>query len=317
MTLKTLWQAWRKFWFEPQSITPLALYRILLNMLILQSLLVHIGTDFLTWYGPRAISPLEAIQQYFWVGEPRFDVMLSLPQEDGWYVGYYISLVIATICGVLGLFTRYSTLYVCLGLISFHHHMPFNINGGDTFLRLTSIFLAASPCGEAWSLDNVIKRRRGIPITKLHNPWALRMIQLQLAIAYCDTFWCKIIGVQWLDGTAVYFATRLDDLLKVDIPFLFDNLFYCKLLSWGTLIIEFAMWTFVWFKDLRYYVLLSALCLHLGIDLTINLPVFEWAFIFCLVTFIEPQDLEWFADLVKSEVIRLLSRFKTAPKTLS
>jgi hypothetical protein len=308
MTLKAAWEAWRKFWFEPQSVLPLAFYRILLGLLILQSLVIHVGTDFLTWYGPNAIVPIEAVKQYFWNGEPRFDVLLIFPQEDGWYVGYYISLVIATIFSTIGLCTRYSAFYVCLGLISLHHHDPYNINGGDTFIRLTSIFLAMSPCGEAWSVDNWIKTRRGIAIDRIHSPWALRMIQVQLALAYCDTFWCKVVGAQWLDGTAVYYATRLDDMLKFNIPFLFDNLFFCKLLSWGTIVIEFSMWTLVWFKEIRYFVLFSALCLHLGIDMTINLPVFEWAFIFCLVTFIEPKDLEWLEARIKSELEQFRNR---------
>lgn len=316
MTLKALWQGWRKFWFEPQSVLPLALYRILLNLLVLQMLLIHVGNDFLTWYGPNAIVPLEAVKQHFWNNEPRFDVLLIFPQQDSWYVGYYISLVIAAVFSAIGFCTRYSVLYVCLGLISLHHHDPYNINGGDSFLRLTSIWLAMSPCGEALSVDNLIKRRRGVPTSRIHCPWAMRMIQVQLAIAYCDTFWCKVVGSQWLDGTAVYYATRLDDMLKVDIPFLFDNLFFCQLLSWGTLVIEGAMWTLVWFKETRYICLVGALCLHLGIDLSINLPVFEWAFIFCLVTFIEPVDLEWFESRVKLELEQFRNK-RLAKKTES
>ncbi len=298
MTLGKLWQLWYQFWFQPKPVQPLALYRIFFGLLILQSLVIHLGSDFLTWYGPNSIIPFEAVKRYFWWNEPRFDIMLMLPNEEGWYLTFFVSMIIAALFTSLGLFTRYSAVYLCLGLISMHHHDPYNINGGDTFLRLTSMFLAVSPCGAAWSLDSVIRRLRGLPIETVHSPWAQRMIQVQLAIAYCDTFWCKIIGPQWLDGTAVYYATRLDDLVRFNLPILFDNLLFCKLLSWGTLVIEFAMWTLVWFKDVRYYVLLSALCLHFGIDVAINLPVFEWAFIACLVTFIEPEDLEKVKNMI-------------------
>jgi hypothetical protein len=296
VTLKDIWQLWRGFWFEPKPATSLALYRILFGILVLQTFTIHIGFEFLNWYGPKAILPIEAVKQFFWWNEPRFDVLLLLPNNDNWYIAYFISLVVATICTTIGFGTRLATAYVALSIISLHHHDPFNINGGDTFLRLTSIFLALSPCGEAWSVDNLIKRKRGIPVQKLHNPWAWRMIQVQLAIAYCDTFWCKAVGQQWMDGTAVYYATRLDDMFRFEVPFLFDNLLFCQLLSWGTLIIEFAMWTFVWFREVRYYVLIGALCLHLGIDFAINLPVFEWAFIACLGAFIYPEDLERWKD---------------------
>lgn len=306
--MNNIWQLWRKFWFEPQSMTTLALYRILFGLLVLQSLVVHLGIDFLNWYGPNAVIPIEAIKQYFWWNEPRFDMLLLLPKDNAWFVTYYILLVIATICATIGLGTRFTVPFVSLSLISLHHHNPFNINGGDTFLRLTSIFLALSPCGQAWSLDNIIKRKRGIAIEKLHSPWAWRMIQVQLAIAYCDTFFCKVAGQQWLDGTAVYYATRLEDLFRFDVSFLFDNIWFCKILTWYTLIIEFAMWTLVWFRPFRYFILAGALLLHLGIDVAINLPVFEWAFIACLCAFIYPDDLEQIKDRLSLELKNLKTR---------
>lgn len=303
---KSIWDLWRGFWFEPQSMTTLALYRICFGILILQTYVIHIGFEFLNWYGPNAVIPIESVRRFFWWNEPRFDLLLLLPQTDAWYVAFYVSFVIAITCATLGLCTRVSMAYVCMSLVSLHHHDPFNINGGDTFLRLTSIFLAFSHCGEAWSLDNLIKRKRGIAIQKLHNPWAWRMIQVQLAIAYCDTFWCKIVGQQWLDGTAVYYATRLEDMYRFELPFLFDNLWFCKLLSWYTLVIEFAMWTFVWFRETRYYILIGTLFLHLGIDVAINLPVFEWAFIAGLAAFIYPDDLDriktWLITTVRSRI---------------
>jgi hypothetical protein len=102
---------------------------------------------------------------------------------------------------------------------------------------------------------------------------------------------CKIAGSQWLDGSAVYYATRLDDMFRFPAPLIANNMFLLKTLTWFTLIIELAGWTLIWFKDTRYWVLLGLLGLHLGIDYMINLPVFEWAFIRTLITFVPSQDL--------------------------
>ncbi|MBX9722200.1 MAG: hypothetical protein K2X81_12445, partial [Candidatus Obscuribacterales bacterium] len=75
---------------------------------------------------------------------------------------------------------------------------------------------------------------------------------------------------------------------------------------WYTLVIEFAMWTFVWFRETRYYILIGTLFLHLGIDVAINLPVFEWAFIAGLAAFIYPDDLDqiktWLITTVRSRI---------------
>jgi hypothetical protein len=128
------------------------------------------------------------------------------------------------------------------------------------------------------------------------------MIQVQLALVYWQTFCCKMAGAQWLDGTAVYYATRLDDMIRFPAPFISDNMFVLKTLDYFTLVIEFAAWTAIWVKEIRYYVLVGLLCLHLGIDYLINLPVFEWAFIVTLVTFIEPTDLEYVFQWLRAKI---------------
>lgn len=287
-----IWQHWRNFFFEPQSVLPLAVYRILFGILVLQTALVHIGSSYADWYGTHNVISIETIAKYFWHGNPRFDLLLLLPKDDVWINAYFISYIVAAFFLTIGFATRFSAIWVCLGFISLHNHMPFNINGGDAFLRLESIFLAFSPCGYALSIDNVIRRRRGIAIEKLHSPWAQRMIQLQLALAYGTTAYWKFTGWQWQDGTAVYYATRLDDMIKMQIPFLLDNLAVIKLLTWYTLFIEAAGCLLIWFRCVRYYVIAGILLLHLGIDMFINLPIFEWAFMATLVTFIYPEDLE-------------------------
>ena len=304
MTIEQLVSAWRRFFFQPSPVLSIAIFRILFGLLVLESAVIHVGDNFLDWYGPNAVIPIESVKAYFWHNQPRLDILLLFPNESGWLLGYFASFVVAAVCLTLGLGTRFCALWVSLGLISLHHHDPFNINGGDAFLRLVSIFLVFSPCGYALSLDNVIRRKLGKPIPELHMPWAQRMIQLQLAIAYCATFWAKFSGEQWLDGTAVYYATRLEDLIRFDLSFLFDNLWFCKALSWYTLAVEFAMWTLVWVKELRYYVLAATLFLHIGIDAAINLPVFEWAFIATLVTFIDSEDIARAYSWLKRSLLR-------------
>jgi hypothetical protein len=290
--LSKAWNSWRVFWFEPQPVEPLALYRILFGLLVLQMAVLHVGADFLTWYGSHAVISTEAIAHSFWQGQPRFDILLLFSGNDLYLTIYFLTFILAAAFLTVGFATRYSAIWVCLGLISLHHHMPYNINGGDAFMRLASMFLAASPCGEALSIDNYLRRKRGITVTRMHSPWCQRMIQVQLALAYCTTFLWKASGQQWQDGTAVYYATRLDDMIRLQIPWLLDNLVILKGLTWYTLFIECASWTLIWFRPLRYYVLAGVFLLHFGIDLFISLPVFQWVFIATLVTFIYPEDLD-------------------------
>jgi len=302
VSLKAIWNAWRSFWFHPVTPESVSLFRILFGLLILQILVISIGSEFLNWYGPNAVVRNETVQRFFWQSQPRFDLLLAFSSDRDLQL-YFYSVVFAAVCMTLGFCTRLSCIYVFLAILSMHHHNPFNNNGGDAFVRLMLMYLCFSNCGDCYSIDRwIAKKRNGGSLPLEAKPgWALRMIQIQLAIVYFHTFLCKVNGQQWWDGTAVYFATRLEDLMRLQMP-LFDQLWFCKLLSWFTLVVEFAMFTLVWIKELRYFVLASALILHLGIDMAINLPVFEWAFIFALVSFIDPADLRKTVDLVQEKL---------------
>jgi hypothetical protein len=302
MTISALIKYWRQFWFTPEDSSAISLYRICYGLLVLQIAVIHLGSNFLDWYGPKAIVTLPTVIKYFWHNEPRFDWLLLLPQTDSAISGFHIAFIAAAVFMTIGFGTRYSTLFVWLSLVSLHHQDPFNINGGDGFLRAVGPWLAFSNCGDKYSVDawltNCINRKRGgIDLLKSPTakaPWAQRMIQIQLALVYWQTFGCKIAGSQWLDGSAVYYATRLDDMFRFPAPLIANNIVLLKLLNWFTLIIEFAGWTLIWFKDSRYWVLVGLLGLHLGIDYMINLPVFEWAFICTLITFVPSQDIHSF-----------------------
>lgn len=295
MTIKRLFEAWLSFLFTPESPIGIALFRIFLGILLLQSALIHVGADFLTWYGPRGVISFESIKTYWWLNQPHFDLLLLFPPTETGALTFWTLYIIALIMLTIGLWSRVASVVVLLCIISLHTHQPFNLNGGDAMLRLYCGYLIFSDSGAALSFDRLIQRYRQptfgeASLPKLIAPWGQRMIQIQLAIAYWSTFGHKIAGSQWLDGTAVYFATRLEDMQRSPNPILYDNLFMCKLLTWFTLIVEGAMFSLVWLRDLRYPILLGAVALHLGIDSAINLPVFEWTFIAGLVTFVFPED---------------------------
>jgi hypothetical protein len=304
MTLSFIWQQWRKFWFEPSGTSSICVFRILYGVLVLQVAVVHLGGHFEEWYGSHSMVTLPTVINHFWYNNPHFDLFLLLPQTDSTFGLVYIAFVVAAAFLCLGLFSNYSALVVWLILLSMHHHNPYNINGGDAFLRAVAPFLLFSYCGDRFSLDAYIAKKCGRTVPALRCPWAQRMIQVQLALVYWQTFCCKMAGAQWLDGTAIYYATRLDDMMRFPAPFISDNMFILKALDYFTLVVEFLAWTAIFVKELRYYVLFGLLFLHLGIDYLINLPVFEWAFIFTLVTFVEPADMDACFLWLRSKCLR-------------
>ncbi len=287
---------WQSFWFAPVSPTPIAIFRILVGIIALQCLLVHLLADWHLYFGDKALISIESMIGKYWRQDPYFDLMLLLPPGEIWRWYFFWFSVVVTAMMTVGLFTRFSSIAAVLCMISLQSHFLINQNSGDNYLRMAMIFVALSNAGDAFSLDNLIKstrqgwRKVGFR-PSLSAPWAQRMLQLQLCIAYFHTRWCKVEGSEWNDGTAVYYASRYDDIMRFPLPFLLDDLYMIKILTWGTLLVELALCTLIWWRVTRYYVLLLGLSLHLGIEYTMNLPMFEWLFIISFVLFIYPEDL--------------------------
>lgn len=311
MRISQLLTWWDEFFFKPQSPLPMAVFRILYGTLLLTVLLIQFGPDLDFWYGPNGIMPGDAARLFF-QRQPTFNMFAVFGHDANLMHIYFGSLIVAALFLTLGLATRYSALYCFFALISLHNQNPFNINGGDNFLRIVPLYLSMSQCGEMLSLDAIIKRRWfPTEIKQVYWPWAQRLLQIQIAIVYWQTSVAKLSGAQWIDGTAVYYAARLQDMSGYPIPFIFDNQITVALLTWSALVIELSMWTLIWIKECRYWVLLAAFMLHFGIDISINLPVFEWLFICSYVCFIEPSDLQRVLDFV---VLRVKTLFcKKAP----
>jgi len=306
MSLRGLLDAWLKFWFAPKSPIPVALFRIVFGLLMLDQAIFHIGPDVLDWLGPHAITSADAVHQYWWNNEPRFDVFMIVPNTDNGTYFVWGIFIAAAFLVTIGFKTRAASIVCALILISVNNRQPFALNGGDAMMRTLCGYLCFTEAGAAFSVDRLIQRwknpvfgEEGRP--RLCAPWGQRMIQVQLSITYWSTFCAKISGAQWLDGTAVYYATHLDDMIMNPMP-LYDNLVFCKFLTWYTLFFEGAMWSLVWIRELRYFILAGTLVMHIGIDHSINLPIFEWVFMTAFLTFIYPEDLTKLMELIKTQI---------------
>jgi len=291
MTVRRLVRYWNRFFFAPCPPTAIALYRILFGILVLADIAL-LWPDLMVWYGEKGAVTLETALRT--AQGTRLNLFPLLPPGDLWVQLFFAVVVLFAFFLTIGLFTRVSSVIVFVGLISIHHRNLFIINSGDGLLRITGFLLMFAPCGAAISVDRMRRIRKGIqsPEPTLHSPWAQRLIQIQLAIAYFSTFYWKTQGSMWIDGTALYYVSRLSEFQRFPVPFLFENLWLIKLATWFTLLAEFALGVLVWIKEFRYYVLAAGVLLHLGIEWSMNIPLFEWIFIAAYITFIEPAHLD-------------------------
>ena len=296
MTLKQISNAWNRFFFEPQSPLPVCVFRIAFGLVVLIDALL-LRPEWLTWFGPRGLVTL-ATQQKIETGT-RINLFAFFPQTDFWTNALFWALLISALCLAVGLFTRASSIAVFVLVASVQERNLFITNGGDTLLRCCAFFLMFAPAGAMLSVDRwrALRSGREIGEAKPRAPWAQRMIQIQLCVMYFMTFWNKSLGPAWVDGTALYYVYHLDQFRRFPMPAMFQDMNMVRLESWLTLAIEFSLGVLIWIKELRYPLLIIGALLHLSLEYSMNVPMFQWTALAVYVTFIDAADLmkawEW------------------------
>lgn len=284
----------------PVSPYPLALFRILFGLCVSGTLLLLHG-DWLVWFGRHGWITMETIEKA--ESGFRLNLFALLPQSDSWLTALYWIFLSASVMLTLGLATRLSSLTVFLALNSINQRMPLILHGGDAFLRDASFFLCFGSSGAVLSLDAFICKRRnhtGRSFVPSIAAWPQRLIQYQLAIVYLASFWWKIQGPGWRDGTALYYVVNLREIRQFPLPIVCHEAWLLHLGTWIALLFEIAFPILVWFTAVRKWILLVGLAFHLSLEYALNIPMFQWDMLSAYVLFIDPVQLELFsAKLVR------------------
>jgi hypothetical protein len=282
--------AWNEFFFEEGPTEGLALFRIVWMGLIFLYFLLDLP-NLSRFYGPEAIVSLSTARAQL----PFLHANLFNLFSPGYEATYAILAVygISLVASIFGLFTRTSLVLALMCMTSLHQRNIWLLSSSEMLMRLITLYLIFSPCGHTLSIDSLLskyfpqfKKKRTWPL------WSMRLIQIQISVVYLWTFWHKTKGNTWIDGSAVYYATRLEFMKNFSIPLLLDSYFVLKLLTWSTLAIEFALGFFIWFKDYRKYVIFLGIMFHLGIEFIMTIPFFELYMIALFINFIPPQNIK-------------------------
>jgi hypothetical protein len=290
MSLRSIVRAWNDFFFTPQSPVPVALFRIVYGLLVSANLIL-MRPDWLAWFGPRGWVSMETMHRT----EPgtRINIFSLIPADDSWVHAVFWLGLAAAILLTVGWLTRASSVALFIILTSLDQRNLYILHSGDTLLRVLGFFLMFAPAGAALSVDRLVRIWRGKETAAIEPraPWAQRMIQIQTALTYFTTAYWKTLGSDWIDGTALHYVFRLEDFRRFPLPSWVRTLAFEKLATWGTLAVEFALGTLVWIRELRYPILLTGLVLHLSLEYSMNVPLFQWVILSTYVTFVYPEDL--------------------------
>jgi hypothetical protein len=236
--------------------------------------------------------------------------------NDPWVVKLCLALCLGqTLLLGLGVWSRFQAACIFVWLLSFQHRNLLICDGQDVLLRLLVFYLIFMPTDYAWSLGTWWRSRSdkarsdqvlSAVASRCAKPsaWGLRLVQLQITAIYFSTAWEKFQGVTWRDGTALFYVARMDDLYgRFPLPdYLFETPWILAAMTWGVLLLEAVLPLLLWIKATRPWGLLAAAGLHLSIEATMHIYLFEWLMLICLLSFVDPK---WFVKAPSSRITKL------------
>jgi hypothetical protein len=294
--LSTGWETWRAFWFQPQQMYALGAVRIAFSALVIVWTLWLLPVR-KALLGPHGISTAQPSIPHTW---GLFAVWNS---DEAILIGIVV-LLVAAIAMLVGWHSRIAAVIVFVLVLSVERRSPWVFNSGDALVRIEAFLLAISPCGAALSLDE--RRRSGSFWSAQTRPnWPIRLLQIQLSIVYLAAVQTKLAGQPWLDGTAVSYVLRIEDMKRIPVPqWLAMNAPVMNAVTWGVLAIELALGILVWFRRFRPWVLTAGVLMHVTIDLTVQIGIFSYAVLVLYLAWASPETLKGLPDRLRQLPMR-------------
>ncbi len=276
--------AWERFWFAPTPTSTLAVVRIAYATV----LLVWCGLisfDLLAFFSSSGLLEKRVAQPFTWS-------LLDVFPSDAAVVGFFVALVLAAACLLVGWHTRVAAIVAVVLLMSFERRNLVLLNSADTLLRLFGLYLAFAPSGAALSVDRWRLARDRFWEFPERAPWALRLMQIQVSVLYLFTVWLKVQGNTWNEGTAVSYSLRITEVARFEVPaWITQSAIVSNLLTYGTLAVELALALLIWNRRARPWVIAAGVALHLSIQATIMVGLFSVTVFVGYLAFTPPETM--------------------------
>ncbi|GGG31619.1 HTTM domain-containing protein [Pontibacter amylolyticus] len=271
----------------------LAIMRIWVAGIILTDLAIR-ATDLEAHYSNMGVLPLHVLHQFGW--NPyhfSFHTLSGL-----WQVQALLFLVAAVfaVCLLLGYKTRTATIVSWVLLVSLQNRNTFIAQGGDDLLRMLLFWGMFLPWGKFYSYDAVKSEAPPLQQTTYFSAATVAYI-MQIFLVYFCTALLKSSPEWHTDGTALYYALSLDQILmpvgKLIYPypellkFLTLSAWYTELLLPFLLLIPF--YNHVW----RLVVIGVLFVFHISISLTLFVGLFYLINIASISGLLPPQAMNW------------------------
>ena len=253
------------------------------------------STDLEAHYANMGVLPMNALLEHAWT-----PYQFSLHAASGmWQVQAVLFALAAALAIALGIgyHPRLATLGSWLMLVSVQNRNPLVGQGGDDLLRMLLFWGLFLPWGRVWSWQ---ARKRAAPLRYDYFSAATVAYVVQLALLY----WCTALlktGPEWTtEGTALYYAFSLDQVLLPGGRLLYHHPDLLRWLTFGTLYTElllpFLLFLPVGVAGWRLLFIGVLMGFHLGISVTLFVGLFFLVNMASLLGLLPPVALDWLSS---------------------
>ena len=271
---------WNRFFFSDVDCRVYGFLRICLGTILLIYACI-LGPDWLRWFADDGVMSKAAARAS--IDSDAWTVLQWLPATHGVLWAVFAIICIQIVLFLAGIFTRFQTVCLFIWVTSLQHRNDLIWEGEDILLRVALFLAIFMPLGAIWSVDSLRKSKVRKSYAQI---WPLRLLQLQQAVLYFSSVGQKLYGNDWWSGYALYYASRLDDFSgrMLTLRLSADYLWLYQTLTWLTLAIEILLVWAIWMPSLRKQTVMVGVLFHLGLELSMNLFMFQWLMIFILIT---------------------------------
>lgn len=288
----------------------LSAFRILISLLIIKNLINYLPYSE-EFFGPFALSPYsEYTQSLLRYGISFLKYPFNIPFFSRLYIWLGIILCLLT---MFGIFRFISVLSLFLYLVNLQLRNQFIGDGSDNVMLVTLPFLAFSDAYNFFSfrvLKIKLKLHETINyvITQIREV-ALFGFMIQICFIYFFTAIYKLNSDLWFNGTATYYALRIERYMMLNLNYdITENIYFVTISTYSILLFELLFSFLIWFKETKFYIILLGVIFHVGIWVFMRIEVFPWIMIGTYLVFITDDEYRVTWNKINSLVRQKLSK---------
>ncbi len=280
-----------RFFAAPSDGTAAALFRFLFGGLALsQSLAIWLNLH--RFWGHDGMIPFEVVARdkylflspFFWA--PKSELVL---------VGHAVLFTAAAAAIFLGLRARIAAVVLAYVHMSLQYRNPFILISGDRLFMIIAFLAAFMPLAQRFSVDSWLRTKKGIAPPAI-NMWGQRLVAIQIAYVYLNSFTAKVGNAVWYKGVAL--REVLASPVFAEWPTYLQVGPLVWFMTYSTLVLELAFPLLVWFKRVRPYLLISGVLFHLSIDVMMVIPIFSYIMIASYPAFLTDAEATWLLEKI-------------------